>query len=84
MNTKNFRIAPMFGEQMETAHSVVNNEVINTEDEIRLALKLLKIVTEEPISYAKAEIALDYAKQFLDNMIISGSEVIPKLEELLR
>ena len=85
MNTKNPYIAPISGKSsLETAFSYVNLETIDSMEELKLALKLLKVFTEKPISYAQAEIALDYAKQFLDNMIISGSEkIIKEIEELI-
>lgn len=85
MNTKNPYIAPIVGKrESETAFSFVNLEAIDSMEEMKLALKLLKVVTEKPISYAQAEIALDYAKQLLDNMIISGPEkIIKEIEELI-
>lgn len=86
MNTKNPHIATISGKSTsETARSYVNFETIDSAEVMRLAVDVLKIVTKEPISYAKAEIVLDYAKQLLDNMIISGSEhVIEELEKFLR
>ena len=85
MNAKNPHIAPINGTSIsETEYSYVNLEAIASWEEIRLALELLKVITENPISYASAEIALDYAKQLLDNMIISDSKkVIKKFEELI-
>ena len=85
MNAKNPHIAPINGTDIsETEYSYVNLEAIASREEIRLALELLKVITENPISYASAEIALDYAKQLLDNMIISDSEkVIKEFEELI-
>lgn len=85
MNTKNPYIAPISGKNTsETARSYVNFEVIDSAEVMRLAVEALKVVMKEPISYAKAEIALDYAKQFLDNMLITDSvNTIVEIEKLL-
>lgn len=85
MNTKNPYIAPISGKSTsETAHSYVNFEAIDSVEVMRLAVKALKVVTKEPISYAKAEIVLDYAKQLLDSMLITDSvNTIAEIEKFL-
>lgn len=79
MNTANAKIAPIVEYSLSPSmKSYVNMEKIPTKDTTRLALKFLEIIDSEHTTYAAAEIALDYAKQLLDNMQVSGYENIYK------
>lgn len=77
MNTTNAKIAPVVEYTLTPSMmSRVNMETIPTRDTAKLALKFLEIIDAEHTTYAAAEIALDYAKQLLDNMQISGFDKI--------
>ncbi len=77
MNTVNAKIAPVVGyTSSPSMMSYVNMEAIPTDETARIALKFLEIIEAEHTTYAAAEIALDYAKQLLDNMKISGADRI--------
>ena len=77
MNTVNAKIAPVVEyTSAPSMRSYVNMEAIPTKDTARIALKFLEIIEAEHTTYAAAEIALDYAKQLLDNMKISGADRI--------
>lgn len=79
MNTTNAKIAPIVEYSLSPSmNSFVNNEIIPTKNVARIALRFLEIIDAEHITYASAEIALDYAKQLLDNMQVSGYEKINK------